>query len=100
MRFFWNLFLVAVFFVTFISVSFISVISFVSIIISILFIFFIVLIISVFVMVGAKKSTEFFKAHRRNRVDVVVVFLVGVGVVLTTCHEVLTIVLNEMKEIF
>jgi hypothetical protein len=51
-------------------------------------------------MVGAKKSMEFFEAHRRNRVDVVVLFFVGVGVVLTTYHEVLTVALNETKEIF
>ena len=46
-------------------------------------------------MVGAKKLTEIFESHRRNRVDVVVVFFVGV----TTCHEVLTVALNETKEI-
>ena len=98
MQFFWILFLVVVF-----VVSFISVVS----VVSIVFIVFIIIIIFVFVMVGfimvgvtvvLKKSTEIFEVHSRNRVDVV--FFAGVGVVLTTWHEDMTVALNVTTENF
>ena len=48
------------------------------------------------VTVVLKKSMEIFEVHSRNRVDVV--FFVGVGVVLTTCHEDMTVALNVTKD--
>ncbi len=98
MQFFWILFLVVVFVVSFISVVFV---------VSIVFIVFIAIIILVFVMVGfvmvnatvvLKKSMEIFEVHSRNRLDVI--FFDGVGVVLTTWHEDVTVALNVTTENF